>query len=89
MTNNDFNVKYNKYLEEGHYGLDINIIEVIDFLDNIFQDFIKIPGFKYTQIKLKFGYCRFYTTLNIELTFAIEYWVNQIIKDNNKMKDNA
>ena len=60
MTTEDFNNKYKDYLEEGHYGLDINIPELIEWLDNRFQEFIKEPNFKYFQIKEKFGYGRFY-----------------------------
>lgn len=63
MTTNEFNEKYGEYLEEGHYGLDVTIPTVIEYLDEVFQGLIKIPGFKYTQIKLKFNMCRFYTNL--------------------------
>lgn len=64
MTVEEFNIKYKDYLEEGHYGLDINDNFIINYLDNQFQQLIKIDGFKYTQIKLKFNSCRFYTNLN-------------------------
>ena len=40
-TNKEFNDKYKDYLEEGHYGLDINHLKVIEYLDSIFQDLIK------------------------------------------------
>jgi len=63
MTADEFNIKYSEYLEEGHYGLDIHIPSVIKYLDEIFQGLIKIPGFKYLQIKDKFSNCRFYTNL--------------------------
>jgi hypothetical protein len=63
MTTNEFNEKYGEYLEEGHYGLDVAIPTVIEYLDEVFQGLIKVPGFKYTQIKLKFNMCRFYTNL--------------------------
>ena len=58
MKAEEFNIKYKDYLEEGHYGLAFNDPGVMIFLDDIFQDLIKIPGFKYSQIKLKFGKCR-------------------------------
>ena len=35
MTVNEFNKKYKDYLEEGHYGLDINIPSVVNYLDSI------------------------------------------------------
>jgi hypothetical protein len=61
MTTEDFNKKYSDYLETGHYGLAINNEEVINYLDRVFEEkLIHIPGFKYSQIKVKFGYCRFY-----------------------------
>ena len=63
MTENEFNEKYKEYLEEGHYGLDINTPSIIQYLDEIFQGLIKIPGFKYSQIKEKFSTSRFYTNL--------------------------
>ena len=63
MTKNEFNEKYEEYLEEGHYGLDISTPSIIKYLDEMFQDLIKIPGFKYSQIKEKFNTSRFYTNL--------------------------
>jgi hypothetical protein len=60
MTAKEFNEKYKDYLQENHYGLDLRNLELIEWLDLKFQDFIKKPGFTYTQIKCKFGYGRFY-----------------------------
>jgi hypothetical protein len=72
MTTEEFNKKYKDYLEEGHYGLDISYPAVVEYLDKIFQDLIKIPGFKYSQIKLKFNSSRFYTNLyTIAPTFGL------------------
>ena len=62
-TSDEFNEKYKEYLEEGHYGLDISTPSIIKYLDEIFQGLIKIPGFKYSQIKEKFSTSRFYTNL--------------------------
>jgi hypothetical protein len=64
MTSFEFNKKYEDYLEEGHYGLAINIPSVVEFLDEIFSKvLIHLPDFKYSQIKLKFNMCRFYSNL--------------------------
>jgi hypothetical protein len=63
MTSTEFNEKYSAYLEEGHYGLDIDIPEAIEYLDKIFKGLIKIPGFKYSQIKVKYSSSRFYSNL--------------------------
>jgi hypothetical protein len=60
MTIEQFNEKYENYLEEGHYGLDIGNPEFVEWLDGKFQEFIKKPGFTFAQIKEKFGMGRFY-----------------------------
>lgn len=61
MTATEFNNKYDKYLEKGHYGLSHTLTkEGMEFLDNKFQEFIKNEEFSYMQIKLKFGMGRFY-----------------------------
>jgi hypothetical protein len=91
MTTDEFNEKYKDYLEEGHYGLDISIPEVTNKLDEIFQGLIKIPGFKYHQIKSKFGTSRFYTNLtevlNVELDRAISHSVEEGIDFYLKLED--
>jgi hypothetical protein len=60
MTTEEFNKKYADYLEKGHYGLAISDPEFVEWLDGKFQEFIKQPGFQYSQIKSKFGMGRFY-----------------------------
>jgi hypothetical protein len=60
MTIEQFNRKYSQWKEEGHYGLSLGTPEFIQWLDKKFQEFIKIPGFSYSQIKVKFGYGKFY-----------------------------
>lgn len=60
MTSDEFNEKYKDFLEEGHYGLDIDIPEFIKWLDDKFQSFINVENFSYSQIKEKFRYGRFY-----------------------------
>ncbi len=37
MLDKDFNTKYAQYLEQGHYGLDINEASVAEFLDDLFE----------------------------------------------------
>ena len=59
----DFDVKYKEYLEEGFYGLAINDVDVIKYLDKEFEvEIEENPDFQYSQIKLKFGSARVYTT---------------------------
>lgn len=86
-TIQEFNEKYKEYLEEGHYGIDINEASVITYVDQIFNDLIKIPGFKYQQIKTKFGMARVYTNLYELLPFVgriieqeLEEKINFILK---------
>ena len=63
MTAEEFNKKYSAYLEERFYGLDIDHPEVIEYLDNEFEKEIeRNPEFQYSQIKMKFGSSRVYST---------------------------
>ena len=81
MTNTEFNKKYEKYIEPRFYGLGFNIPEVTGFLDGLFENsLIKIPGFKYYQIKIKFGFSRVYTNLNDHTNRAIEKAIEKIIE---------
>jgi hypothetical protein len=94
MTTEEFNKKYKYYLEEGHYGLDISYPSVIEYLDKVFQDLVKIPGFKYSQIKLKFNRCRLYTNLyeilpNVSgfIDYEVEKEINFLIKVEDEITD--
>jgi hypothetical protein len=81
MTTGQFNEKYKDYLEKGHYGLDFNNKEFISWLDNKFQEFIKQPGFNYSQIKVKFGMGRFYCEgLDNKLIQEVENKITEICK---------
>ena len=87
MTASEFNEKYKEYLEKEHYGLDINTPSIIQYLDEIFQGLIKIPGFKYSQIKEKFSTSRFYTNLyeligkpGLIITNEVEKTLNILLK---------
>ena len=81
MTSFDFNKKYAEYLEEGHYGLAINIDTVVNYLDKKFQELILIPGFKYSQIKLKFNMSRFYCEPREIDTYEIEKEIDRLVKN--------
>ncbi len=85
MTTKEFNEKYSKFLTNGFYGLRIENENVISFLDDAFQDLILIPGFQYSQIKLKFGVPRFYSNLRSKnLGFMIEQAIQTILLENGK-----
>ena len=86
-TTKEFNEKYKDYIEEGHYGMDISEPSVIAYVDQIFNDLTQIPGFKYQQIKTKFGLARVYTNLDDLMPFVgriinqeLEEKINFILK---------
>ena len=86
-TNKEFNDKYKEYIEEGHYGMDIEESSVLAYVNEIFNDLIQIPGFKYQQIKTKYGLARVYTNLDDLMPFVgriinqeLEEKINFILK---------
>lgn len=84
FTTEQFNKKYKDYLEKGHYGLDLSKPEAIEYLDKEFQEFIKIPGFSYSQIKSKFNSFRFYNEgISLEKTNEIEQKLKEIYEKDN------
>lgn len=87
MKASEFNIKYKDFLKEGHYGysLDGNQ-EVLNYLDNKFQQYIKIPGFKYTQIKSKFNwYCFYAEGISIEEREEVENNIKKIYNEQEKL----
>ena len=61
MTSDEFNEKWNEYLEDGFYGMAIEHRQVIEYLDREFTKEIETnPSFNYAQIKMKFGSSRVY-----------------------------
>jgi hypothetical protein len=86
-TAEEFNTKYIDYLEEGHYGMEIGEPSVLIYVDQIFNDLTKIPGFQFSQIKTKYGMARVYTNLDDLLPFVgriinqeLEEKINFILK---------
>jgi hypothetical protein len=66
MNAKEFNEKWRDHLEEGHYGLDIDIEEVVEYLDEQFEVIkSETPDFTYSQIKLKFSMARVYLSRNV------------------------
>lgn len=79
MTSDEFNEKWNKYLEDGFYGMAIEHPQVIEYLDKEFEEEIKTnPSFNYAQIKMKFGSSRVYA--NSDKTLIWEKEVNKLVK---------
>ncbi len=84
MTIEEFNLKYEKYLENGFNGLEINNQDVINYLDDKFKVFIKSPEFKYSQIKVKFGKVRFYCKgISPEEEFIVESYITNLLNVTN------
>lgn len=81
MDYKEFNTKYKEYLEEGHYGLDIDIPSVVEYLDGMFEDLIVFKDFKYSQIKLKFNDARVYLNCNFVDTNVMEDEINKLVKE--------
>lgn len=82
MTAKEFNTKYAQYLKEGHYGLSFTISSIVDYLDKLFEEnMIKLPNFKYSQIKLKFNMARFYFTTDLpnKIEMIIEMYIEEEI----------
>lgn len=82
MTQDEFNKKYSKYIELGFYGLEFDIPEVTEYLYKSFDNLINgSKEFEISQIKLKFGYCRFYSSLSREENKAFEDSINFILNN--------
>ena len=81
MSIEDFNNRWERFLENGNYGLDINNEKVIKFLDDFFYLAQHEPGFKYSQIKLKWGQPRFYSTLPFSIERMVENEIARILKE--------
>jgi hypothetical protein len=86
-TAEEFNEKYKEYIEEGHYGMEIGEPSILTYVDQIFNDLIKIPGFQFSQVKTKYGMARVYTNLDDTLPFVgriinqeLEEKINFILK---------
>jgi hypothetical protein len=86
-TNEEFNEKYKEYIEEDHYGMDIHEPSILAYVDQVFNDLTKIPGFKYQQVKTKYGLARVYTNLQEIIPFVgriieqeLEEKINFILK---------
>ena len=81
MTISEFNNKFEPFKEKDHYGLDIDIPSVIDYLNVEFEKLIKIPNFSYSQIKLKFNMSRFYCEPDSINSSEIERNINKLVKE--------
>lgn len=80
MTSDEFNQKWNKYLEDGFYGINVKNEQIIEYLDKEFTKEVEInPSFNYAQIKMKFGTSRVYA--NSDKTSIWEKEINRLINN--------
>jgi len=80
--------KYNKYIENGHYGFSIGSPispNWVEFLDEVLELCIKTdPNFKINQIKLKYGRICFYCSSKIIRDInEIETYLYELLSDDN------
>ena len=82
MDAEEFNDKYRYYLEANHYGAEgVDDPVLLEWLDEMFVGFTNYPGFTYSQIKVKFGMGRFYTTnLPEDLVRLVEAKITEFYK---------
>ena len=79
MTRTEFNEKYKAYLEDRFSGRELSNPEVIEYLDKEFEELIKLPNFKYSQIKGKFNWFCFYSEgVSSEKRVEIENKIKEI-----------
>ena len=79
MTAEEFNKKYEDYIEPRFedQGLMIDSPKAIEFLDEVFgQILIHVPGFTYSQIKMKFGMSRIYMN---KIPSSLSYWMEGVV----------
>lgn len=103
MTATEFNTKYDAYIERREYvnregaiivqkfgGLEFDVPEVTNYLGGVFEDLTRIPGFTFSQIKLKFNSARFYTNLkSAALMYAVESEINRLVKQFDKQQEDV
>ena len=89
MTQQEFNLKYKQWIPQGWSGLDFDVEQATEYLDQVMQDMIRIPGFELHQIKMKWDWPRFYFATDfkdkgLELAIAVKVQerINTIIKQN-------
>lgn len=87
MTQQEFNLKYKQWIPEGWSGLDFDVPQVTEYVDQVMQDLVLIPGFELHQIKMKWDWPRFYFAtefkdkgLELAIAVKIQEQINAIIK---------
>ena len=95
MTQQEFNAKYKQWIPEGWSGLDFDVPQVTEYLDQVMQDLVLIPGFELHQIKMKFDWPRVYFTtdfkdkaLELAIAMRIQEDINKIESKNKEVDQN-
>lgn len=79
MTTEEFNNKYKDYLVEGYYGCELGLEEALKYLNSKFQEYVKLPNFKYQQIKSKFyNFCFYAEGISNEEKSEVELELSKI-----------
>lgn len=79
QTSDEFNEFWKDFLETGHYGMAIEDAQIITYLHEEFGNEIAgNPNFSFSQIKLKFGSARIYTTS--EHNSKWEHHIDKLLK---------
>ena len=76
----EFNNKYFKYLRTDEEGLLIDEPQIVQYLNDFFQQLIKIPDFEYEKIDTVMGIPRVITNLN-EILGIAGHIIEEEIKD--------
>lgn len=80
MTSKEFNLKHKHLIQERFKGLEFENKQIAEFLDTLFESIVLVyPEFKVSQIKVKWGSCRFYSNLPMQINFEIEEHINKLL----------
>lgn len=81
MTLQEFNTKWEEFIEFDHNGLQIDDQDVINFLDEKFQHFSQDPDFLCYSIFLKDGNPKYYGTDDVN-PIELEQAIRAILEKN-------
>ena len=79
MTLNEFNNKWSSNIPKGWYAMTIEDEEVIDYIDEVLEEYAPCREIEIHQIKLKFGMARFYVQGLEDIQLEVEKTINRIL----------
>ena len=97
MTKEEFNEEWKEYISsftinEKPKGLNIDDTDVCKFLNNVFKDLTRIPGFKFDCIRIHPGsggkpdFSLMISSLGVDMEDAIETRIDGILKEKRNKK---